>query len=259
MRVIVTRPRAQAEPWVERLQGLGVDAVALPLLGIEPAPDRSALEAAWSQLDGTALVMFVSANAVQHFFDARPLHCPWPAALIAGSTGPGTTAALAAAGVPAGQVVEPVAGGPYDTEALWRQIGDRSWADRRVLVVRGQGGRDWLAEQLRQAGAQVDFVTAYYRVPPVFDGPQTQVLQAALAEPAQHLWHFSSSEAATHLARARPDADWADAVALATHARIAEHLRRLGFGRVQPVGVRPEDVLAALPGFGAASIESPPL
>ena len=36
MRLIVTRPAAQAMPWVAALQALGLDALALPLIGIEP-------------------------------------------------------------------------------------------------------------------------------------------------------------------------------------------------------------------------------
>ena len=37
MRVLVTRPPAQAAGWVQSLQALGVDAAALPLLGIKSA------------------------------------------------------------------------------------------------------------------------------------------------------------------------------------------------------------------------------
>ncbi len=79
MRAIVTRPPAQAAAWVARLQALGVDAVALPLIGIVPVDDAAPLQAAWRALDGTAMVFFVSPNAVLHFFEARPDGAPWPA------------------------------------------------------------------------------------------------------------------------------------------------------------------------------------
>ena len=118
MRLIVTRPAAQAAPWVAALQALGLDAQALPLIGIEPPQNLAPVQAAWHALDALALVMFVSANAVEHFFAARPLGFAWPATLLAGSTGPGTTAALRAAGVL--HIEEPAADAPQlDTEALW--------------------------------------------------------------------------------------------------------------------------------------------
>ena len=98
MRLIVTRPAAQAGPWVNALQALGLDAQALPLIGIAPPHDLAPVRAAWSGLAHQRLVMFVSANAVEHFFAARPAGALWPAALPAGSTGPGTSAALRGAG-----------------------------------------------------------------------------------------------------------------------------------------------------------------
>lgn len=246
MRVIVTRPAAQGQAFVAALQALGVDAVNLPLIGIAPAADPAAVAAAWHRLPALALVMFVSANAVNHFFEARPASAGWPAGTLAGSTGPGTSAALRGGGVPADRLVEPGPDGPFDTDTLWLQLAALPWAGRQVLVVRGETGRDWLAEQLRGAGAQVDFVAAYRRLAPAFDGPAAAVLAAALARPHAHCWHFSSSEAIAHLAAACPATDWAPARALATHPRIAQAARRHGFGRVDEVGVHARDVAAAL-------------
>jgi len=246
MRVIVTRPAAQGQAFVAALQALGVDAVGLPLIGIAPAPEPAAVQAAWQRLPALALAMFVSANAVNHFFDQRPPGSGWPAGTLAGSTGPGTTAALRAAGVPAGCVVEPGPEGPFDTDTLWLQLAARPWAGRQVLVVRGEAGRDWLAERLRAAGAQVDFVAAYRRLAPAFDPAAAAVLAAALDHPREHCWHFSSSEAIAHLMAACPGTDWEPARALATHPRIAQAARQQGFGRVDEVGVQAQDVAAAL-------------
>jgi uroporphyrinogen-III synthase len=215
-------------------------------LGIEPAPDAGAVRAAWTQVPGAALVMFVSANAVSHFFAARPVGGAWPAGTLAGSTGPGTSAALREAGVPAAQIAEPDPAGPFDTEALWQRMAGLDWSGRTVLVVRGEGGRDWLAEQLRAAGAKVHFVAAYRRVAPDLGGAGERLVQAALDQPATHRWHFSSSEAIEHLRQACPAADWTASQALATHPRIADAARRAGFGSVSLVGVHPADVAAAL-------------
>jgi uroporphyrinogen-III synthase len=250
MRVIVTRPALQALPWVERLRALGVDAVALPLIDIAPAEDPAPLVAAWHGLAGQSLVMFVSANAVAHFFAQRPAGAAWPAGVLAGSTGPGTSAALLEAGVDGGCLVEPAADAPsLDSEALWARLAHRDWAGRRVLVVRGEQGRDWLADTLRAHGAEVDFVSAYRRLPPAPGADGRAVLAAALAEPAGHLWHFSSSEAVGRLpamvSAVAPGTGWQRSLALASHPRIAEAARALGFGHVERVAVQPEAVAAA--------------
>lgn len=232
MRLLVTRPMAQAEALVTELRDAAVDAVALPLIDIAPAADAQPLHRAWREISTYALLMFVSANAVQHFMWLRPQAADWPPQGLAGSTGPGTSAALRAAGVPAHQLVEPE-GQVFDSEALWQRLSALDWRGRRVLVVRGEGGRDWLAEQLRERGATVEFVAAYRRLPPRLDSRAQAVLDAALAQPRQHLWSVSSSEAATNLQRLAPRADWREAAALAPHPRIVSALRQLGFGSVR--------------------------
>jgi uroporphyrinogen-III synthase len=247
MRVIVTRPPAQAAAWVDRLNALGVHAQALPLIGIGALDDPAPLLAAWRDLASKALVVFVSANAVQHFFARRPAQAPWPPQTLAGSTGPGTSAALRAAGVTDQQLVEPAADAPsFDSEALWALLALHNWRGRQVLVVRGEDGRDWLAGTLREHGADVGFVAAYRRLPPTVDAAGRALIDAALADPAHHLWLFSSSEAIGHLLSLAPSADWSASRAAASHPRIVQTARGAGFGRVALQPPSPDAVAAWL-------------
>ena len=246
VRVIVTRPQPQAAQWVAQLAALGQPAAALPLLGIADAPDAAAVSAAWQQLPACALAMFVSPSAVERFAAHRPVGRAWPEGVLAGSTGPGTHAALLAAGVPAAAIVTPPVGaGRFDSEALWAELaGRRDWSGTQALIVRGEGGRDWLATTLVQQGAQVHFVEAYRRTAPVLDAQGQALLAAALSAPAAHAWLFSSSEAARHLPDLARGADWSSAWALATHERIADAARGLGFGLVERVDPSPAAVSA---------------
>jgi len=255
LRVIVTRPQQQAQALVEALRQAGIDAVALPLIEIRPVADARALQQAWAGIAERSLVMFVSANAVQGFMAQRPAGFAWPAQLLAGSTGPGTSAALREAGVPEASLVEP-AGADFDSEALWQQLRTRDWAGRRVLVVRGVQGRDWLAEQLGQAGASVAFLAAYERHPPALQAAQQALLDQALARPDRCLWLFSSSEAVGHLGRLAPAADWSPAAAMASHPRIEAAARRLGFGRVSLGPLNPAAVRQHLGPVVTRSIQS---
>jgi uroporphyrinogen-III synthase len=104
-----------------------------------------------------------------------------------------------------------------------------------VLIVRGEGGRDWLAETLRGHGAQVAHVSAYRRIVPVFDAGEAALIRDAIDRPESHLWFFSSSEAIDNLAGSMPPVsagEWSRAQALVTHPRIATRARQFGLARV---------------------------
>jgi len=248
-RVLVTRPAHEAQRWTEALCARGLSAQSLPLIDIAPAPDRAALAQAWQGLlepgAAVAAVMFVSANAVRHFMAARPAFATqtppaaWPQAW---GTGPGTEAALRAAGWPAERLRCPAPDADkFDSEALWAlvQADVQTWAGRSVLIVRGadaQGrlaGRDWLAQQLQDAGVHVQQCVAYVRRAPVLDEAQLVLARSALHD--GRWWLFSSSEAAQNLAQLVPGGIGPASRALATHPRIAQRLQQLGWGRVEVV------------------------
>jgi uroporphyrinogen-III synthase len=224
LRVVVTRPQPQADAWVQRLRDGGVDAHALPLLAIEPVP-ADALAAAWQDLRAQSLVVFVSPNAVSAFFAARPRGTTWPDGLLAASPGPGSDAELAAAGVME-RIAPPADAEQFDSESLWEQLRGRAWP--RVTIVRGDGGRELLAEQLRAAGAQVGAVQAYRRVAPRWSADEQALYAGAVQAPGQHFWLLSSTQALAHLPPARR-ADWQ---AGASHPRIADAARAQGWGHV---------------------------
>lgn len=268
VRVLVTRPAADARHWVGQLQARGIAALALPLIDIvacpEPAAQRALQQAQrYSATPGHyRAVMFVSGNAVQYFFTDPGVHLAAPCR--AWSPGPGTAAALQVAGIAADRIDGPPADAvQFDSEALWPQVRAQIQPGCRVLIVRGSQppsataaasppsrqpfsgqGREWLADQLREAGAEVDFVAVYRRSPPHFT-PAAQ----ALAQRAAHdgtLWLFSSSEAVANLQQSLPDTDWTQAQALTTHPRIAAAARRAGFARVRECRPSLDDVVASI-------------
>lgn len=226
--VLVSRPRAQAAALCRALREAGGVPVEFPLIDIEALSDRGAVVAAAAALDRVALAVFVSANAVQHALDAiLPLR-GWPAALPAATVGEQSAQALRSRGI--GRIVVPQ--GRYDSEALLElpELSAQALAGRRVIVFRGDGGRELLADTLRARGADVEYVTCYRRVAPRDAGP----LCAALREGRLHALTITSSESLRNLL-ALPALDCADALRrlplFAPHARIAEQARALGFNR----------------------------
>jgi uroporphyrinogen-III synthase len=246
-RVIVTRPEREAEAWAQALRARGVHAEALPLIEIAALPEASGLALAWQSVHHHLAVMFVSANAVRFFMAARPAGLQVQAC-HAWSTGPGTQAALLAAGWPAALIDSPdEKAAQFDSEALWVVVAGQVQAavaasvhaKPSVLIVRGadaQGqlaGRDWLAQQLESEGLQVFQAVAYVRQAPELTPEQCRRARQAMTDGSW--WLFSSSEAAQHLLQACPDLPLAQAQALATHPRIAQRLRASGWGRVDTV------------------------
>ncbi|TDP71712.1 uroporphyrinogen-III synthase [Roseateles toxinivorans] len=251
-RLLVTRPAAQADEWVAGLKAEGLDAVALPLIAISAGSKQAALDQAWRDLALSRMLVFVSPNAVQQFFAHRPEGQVWPAQTLAATVGPGSARALREAGVPAELVREPAADAPsFDSEALWQVLSPLDWQGARVLLVRGDGGREWLGERLRERGAVVEAVQSYSRVLPVLDAGQQRLLDEALAAPLAHVWLLSSAEAIGNLAAlAPPGADWSQARAVATHERIAEAAGAQGFGRVVLALPKLHEVAAAARALG---------
>lgn len=264
MRVIVTRPTQEAQKWVNAFADAGFDAVALPLIGVLPTPHPEAVVAAWGRLDSFDAVMFVSGNAVDHFFSSKPVLAPEftehnATNIRAFVTGPGSLSALKRAQVDSRCIDMPDREtGQFDSEALWKVVAHRVRSGYRVLVVRGMGsgdeagepgggsGRDWFSDQVRAAGGSVEYVVSYQR-----RAPQMQEGDLALARQSAvdgSVWLFSSSEAIGNLVHACAGQPWSQAKALVTHGRIAQAARKAGFSVV----CESRPTLAAL----MASIES---
>ena len=290
-RVIVTRPARECQHWALQLQRSGFAAEALPLIEISPAADPQdvqALQNAWDTLDAYAACLFVSGNAVSYFFKKNKPLAPvilaqaaikiiaiessasLPPQLRFMAPGPGTAAALLAAGVPAQQIDGPAPdAAQFDSQALWASVGGaRDWHGSRVMIVRGQTilgqrdasanaaapGRDWIARQWTGAGATVDFLRVYVRRAPQLSAAMQQRARAACSDGS--VWLLSSSEAVDNLV-ALGGIDLSRARAVATHPRIAEAACAAGWGEVIESRPQLEDITAALEKMArGTSIES---
>jgi uroporphyrinogen-III synthase len=159
--VLVTRPEAQAASLARALEAAGATVFRLPTLEIRPREDRAATRAAVGPVDRYDWVVFVSANAVRYgatLVDASQL--PKLA-----TVGPATAVALRRAGCG----VDLTPGVSFDSEQLLAAEPFRAVAGQRILLVRGTGGRELLAETLRARGAEVVIAEVYERaraVPP---------------------------------------------------------------------------------------------
>ena len=241
---------------VTALERHGLRTHQFPLLDIAPTPNLDDLRAALGDPSRYALVVFVSPNAVQQAFAAMPEGFRWPQEVPVAVVGPASAQALATHGVapPAHRVIRPdthADDARQDSEALYARLDVPSLSGREVLIVRGNGGREWLADQLREAGVSVRTVEAYRRSVPVPDMAAWVALRAVLA--GRHAWTLTSSEAVRNLDDlARANLTPAEvntlhgAPCFAPHARIVEQAESLGFRDVSLTGAGDDRLLAGV-------------
>ncbi len=253
---VLTGSRGQSVSLLQALAVAGMEAFEFPLIEIFSTDDHTLLVKAFAALKQYALVIFVSPAAIE--FASAHLPLQWPAMVPIGVVGPGSVRALKQYGIaaPLQRVIAPDQAVRYDSEtlaaALDQTLGLASLSGRSVLIVRGDSGREWLADTLRAYGAQVEVVSAYRRALPVPTLAQWTRVRALLAgEP--HAWLLTSSQGVRNLERlAQAHLSEAEQSALkrspiiVSHARIAECADAAGFVTIMQCHAGDESIARAL-------------
>jgi uroporphyrinogen-III synthase len=227
--VIVTRPQRQAAVFAAKIGAMGGIPIIWPAIVILPPPDRGPLDRAHSTLDAYDIAIFVSANAVEF---GAPAAGRWPSRIVTYAPGPGTAEALAGAGILDAHV--PVTS--LDSEGLLELPSLADVTGKRIVIFRGEGGREFLGNTLRSRGATVDHVPCYRRVAPQSgaDG-----LVEAMREGRAHALTLTSSEGLDNLVAALGPAGCelvARLPVFAAHPRIAERAREHRFRAIETAG-----------------------
>lgn len=164
-RVLVTRPEGQNQSLLAALQKSGYTTDSLPVLKIAPYTPVAHAEQCQQiikqvkNLASYQHIVFVSTNAVQCAFDwINQYHSELPASIRWYPIGDATARALE----PFVARVEQ-AGKDMDSETLLLNPYLQNITGHRVLIFRGQGGRNFLRDNLQQRGAEVEFCELYQR------------------------------------------------------------------------------------------------
>ncbi|MGH8449572.1 uroporphyrinogen-III synthase, partial [Pseudomonas sp.] len=163
-RVLLTRPAEESMALAASLSEAGIFSSSLPLLDIEALPVTAEQQAVFADLGRYCAVIVVSKPAAR--LALRQLDRAWPQ-LPWFSVGAATAQVLADHGL---NVHYPQTGD--DSEALLALPALReaiAGQGARVLILRGEGGRELLAERLREQGASVDYLELYRRFLPDYD------------------------------------------------------------------------------------------
>lgn len=191
--VLLTRAEGDNARLAAQLEALGIASHGLPLLAIEPLPEDSGQRNLILNLDRYQAVMVVSPVAARYGLERLDQYWPQPPAgqhwFAVGET---TASVLRAYGLP---VHIPEEG--QDSEALlrlpiWQELIESP--DLAVLIWRGVGGREHLADHVRAAGGRVDYLELYRRLPPAGLG---EALAAAAGQGVRSIV-ISSGQALRH-------------------------------------------------------------
>jgi uroporphyrinogen-III synthase len=237
--VLVTRPAAQAAGLIARLRELGAEPLLFAALAILPPSRPEALNAALENLDSYDQAIFISPSAAEWGLAAVG---NWPVAVQIAAVGQGTARALAARGIAA--ILTPEAGADSEHLLALPQMADVT--GKRILIFRGEGGRELLAGSLRARGARVDYAECYRRGRPQAD--PAPVLAALAAGQIGALTAFSGETLDNLLALLGPACPPVlfDLPLFVPHPRIAEHGRKLGFRAIQATDPGESGLIAGL-------------
>ena len=153
--ILVTRPREQAGRLARLIEEAGGRAHLFPAIEIADVPAPAAL----GRLDEFDLAIFVSPTAVAR---TMPRVSAWPRSLRVATVGSGTRREVEKHGIRG--VIAPSEGA--DSEALLSLPEMQNVAGKRVVILRGDGGRALLGDTLAARGASVEYATCYRRLAP---------------------------------------------------------------------------------------------
>ncbi len=243
LKIVITRPRDQAAPLARRIEQAGGIPLLFPLLDIAPVQDQKALREQISRLAEFDLAIFISPNAVHYGMMAIRAAGELPQKLKIATIGQGSAKALRELGI--ANVIAPTE--RFDSEGLLALPELQDGAGWRVLIFRGDGGRELLGDTLKARGATVEYAACYRR-----SKPQQDI--AALLDASPDAITVTSSEALDHLWQMLDDMQRDsiyDIPLFVPHQRIADLAQRQGWKQVRLTEAGDDGLLSALTAWGS--------
>lgn len=238
--VLVTRPAHQADGLCRLIEQAGGRAIRFPVIEILPGTHPEQAQRHFAQLSDKHILIFISANAVRF---AQTYLSTLQASPRIAAIGKATARALQSAGIN----VHIQAENGYDSEALLGHPAMQQVVDTPILIVRGEGGREKLADTLRSRQAQVDYAEVYRRRQPACD---PQPIIDAWREKRFETIVVTSGEGLKNLAAMLGDAGrrcLTESRLVVVSRRIVEQAEALGIGRITlAASPADEDLLQAI-------------
>jgi len=190
--ILVTRPLHQADSLCRMIAAHGGNALQFPSIDILSAEIDAELASCISDVSSYDIAIFVSANAVDFGLN---LVSTWPPKTAIAAIGAASARALSGHGLRPS--ITPKT--DYNSEALLAEPEMQQVSGKRILIFRGVGGREHLAEQLVERGAVVHYAECYRRVLPQPSSEQRQQLNSLCRRGEIHAITATSNESLQNL------------------------------------------------------------
>ena len=232
LKILITRPAARSGELRAALQSAGAEVWEQALLDIKPLDaSRHSEHIRTSRsrildLDRYQRLIFISVNAVQYGLELIDQYWPqWPMGIAVHAIGDATANALRQNGIPVDDTAAAM-----NSESLLASGKLQALQNEKILILRGIGGREYLAQQLRLRGAHVDYVECYERRSPnLADGE----LRALLVKHQLQVVCLNSGETLANFHRhCPPSTDALEPILLLPGQRVTEQARALGYNRL---------------------------
>lgn len=233
--VLVTRPAHQAGPLCTRITAAGGRPVRFPLLVIRDLTSAPQVVERLSHLADYHIAIFISPNAVQLGLTTIDRHGGLPNGLKLATVGQGSARSIKNL-LGRGPDIAPT--DRFDSEGLLALPSMQTVTGQKILIFRGEGGRELLAQTLRQRGATVDYLELYRRECPSREAAEqdwlkkTDIITITSSEALHNLFMLASADEIP-LIQAKP--------LIVVSERTAESARELGFHNTVIVAPRADD------------------
>ena len=166
-RVLITRPRSQSQNLYELIRASGGDGIIFPAIEITQRQVSDGEMRLFAELAPGDILIFVSRNAVSFLTHALDNPADRFEGLAVLAVGSGTAEALKKHGF--NNVISPVRGSGSEAVLDLDLLQQKSVQGKKIVILRGAGGRELLRDTLQQRGAEVAVVELYYRRRPSVD------------------------------------------------------------------------------------------
>lgn len=246
--ILVTRPAHQATYLAELIRQAGGTPVLFPALEIVDLPDLQPLYAIIDRLDEFDVAIFISPNAVNKALNLIRGRRALPPALQIAAIGKGSRVVLERLGVR--EVIAPTQ--RFDSEGLLAMPQLQALSGKRVVIFRGDGGREVLGDELVRRGAHIEYAECYRRQKPQADSGKLLYLWARGELNAVTVTSIDTLRNLFDLVGKLGQQWLKKTPLLVPHARIAETARSMGLEQVITTEAGDEGLMAGLLTWGAA-------
>jgi len=161
-KIVVTRPKHQTAELSRLIEAKSGTSIDFPLIDIQAKSLLAKEQAILLNLERYDFIFFISANAVNFAIKLIDGKIEQLRNISIVAVGKATTQALAKVGL--NKVLSPKQG--FNSEAVLALPECQLMTKSRCLIVRGDGGRELLADTLRARGATVDYIEVYEKIVP---------------------------------------------------------------------------------------------